>query len=346
MRTNHEIGCIFDTLAFLSSYINETVVSGYHFQKISYHYNDAKQFIQKKDVHIHRYLYPFFFSRDNADSFLQTVIFSDEYSKCTFDRLSYTLRNKLYIKRSFVSYYIPDINDNAINNVLSMENPDVIDVLIQRSPDHVLDTYFFYILKNFDKVIDALHDLVIAVYKKIQEFRDFILSDIYTTFLKNDWVFQKLKAITGLNSPNENTLTVSVSFMAADKILYHANEQDFVLLGYDYEKKLDTEYKYCDVDLFQFANAIGSNPTKYNIFNALLDNPPMTTAELSVHLGLSRNELSYNLKELQDKRIVVSEAINKRTKKYRLDNQYLLIVLQRLNISVHKRHDMKTITEM
>jgi len=128
---------------------------------------------------------------------------------------------------------------------------------------------------------------------------------------------------------SESVFTVSVSLMNAELLSFHPDERDFVLLGHDFEKRLDAEYIYQDITPYSFARAIG-NPVKNDIFNALLRQSPLTATELSTQLRLSRNELSYNIKEMLESRLLVAEPKDKRTNQYHLDYDFMRVVSRQL----------------
>lgn len=332
MRINQEIGCIYDTLMFLSAWINETTGNIAEMNNdLSAYYNDVKQSI-KQNTELPRYLYPFLYRNGEAESFLFSLIFNREYSKCNFDLLRYTLTNKLFIKMSFLSHYIPNVKDQTIRDVVKMENSNnVIEALAKRSTDRNTDTYLFYIFANFDNVIQALYDVVHSVYSQMETLRKFILPDFITKTLKKETVYKKLRAITNANVLNESDFTVSVSLMKTDILSYRTDERNFILLGYDFEKRLESEYKYCDVSLYSFAQAIASNPLKYDIFTALSNQSPLTAADLSMRLNTGRSALDYNISEMVKSKILTIEPINKRTYSYNINKEYLQIISRQLN---------------
>lgn len=336
IQINHEVGCIYDTLLFLSAWAAEEstdandVLSAYH--------EDAKQFIIQ-NTRFPRYLFPFLHRHGENESFLFNLFFGrdHEYSNCSSEMLQYTLNNKSYVKRAFWEYYLPNADARAVHNIITMENPDkVAETLEQRSTSRNIDTFLFYILADFDKVVGDLYDIVNSVCTQMNELRGRILPDLCEDFLRKDSVYRKLKTITGANVKNESEFTVSVSLMKADVFSYLVNERNFVLLGYDFEKRLDSEYKYADVSLYSFAQAIASNPLKYDIFTALLAQSPLTTAELSIQLNMSRSALDYNIKEMAKSRLITVEPVDKRTNSYSINYEYLQVVSHLLDIFLYK----------
>lgn len=338
MRINQETGCIFDTLTFLSAWIGEITKkeSANANNVLADYYHDAKQSIMK-NTKLPCYLYPFLCRHGDNESFLFHLFFESKYSKCNFDTLNHTLNNKSYIKRKFISFHIPTANDQAVNNVIKMDNPDsVIEVLAQRSTDKDTDTYLFYILSNFDEVIETLHDVVHSVCMQMYSLRQLLLPDLCAKALKKETVYDKLKAITSANALNESSFTVSVSLMNPDLFSYRTGERNFILLGYDFEKRLDSEYRYIDISLYSFAQAIASNPLKYDIFTALYNESPLTAADISMRLNASRASLDYNLSEMVKSRIIITEQINKRTYNYRINDEYLQIIACKLSAFTNK----------
>jgi hypothetical protein len=162
--------------------------------------------------------------------------------------------------------------------------------------------------------------------------RQSVLPDIYAGVLKNEAFFPKLQAIAGAHKAGVDAFTVSMSLMKPDAILFHPSERDFAVLGYGFEKRLDTDYEYCDVTLYSFAQAIASNQVRYEIFTVLSKHPPMTSAELSMRLNLSRNELAYNIRAMVKSRLLNAEPVNKRTYRYGINREYLQTVSRQLSM--------------
>lgn len=319
---------------FLSAWAaEESIGTG---NPLSAYYNDAKESIVKKTI-FPRYLSPFFCGRGETESFLYDVFFDRVYSMCSFETLQHTVNNKSYIKRVFWEYHLPNVDEQAVHSVITMENPDkVTEALSQRSTSREMDTYLFYIFANFDKVVGDLYNLINSVYIQMKELRELMLPAICAEALKKEDVYIKLNAITEANVKNESDFTVSVSLMKSDLFSYRINERNFVLLGYDFEKLLDSSYRYADVSLYSFAQAVAGNLSKYDIFTVLLNQSPLTTAELSTHLNMSRSALDYNLSEMVKSRLITVEPIDGRTNSYSINTEYLQVISRLLNVFLYK----------
>lgn len=338
MRINQEVGCIYDTLAFLSAFTKESIdgLSDKTVAETSAYYRKWEGIIKGK-ITVPNFLCLFFNRPKDACSFMHSVFFDRPYSECTYERLRLVMNNRLHMKKRFIAYHFPEADEPTINKLLTMDSHDVIDILIRRSMDSIQEIYFFYTFINFESVLQTLFDVVKKVYSEISDLRGFDLP-AYDEFIKQESTFSKLKAITNTLEVSDADFTIALSLMESDTFLYHASERNFVLLGYDFEKRLDTDYKYSDVTLYSFAQAIG-NPVKYDICNSLLTQSPMTSADLSLQLNLSRPALDYNLNEMVKSRLVLASPINKRTNNYSINNEYLKCVSRLLNVTLSTRFE-------
>lgn len=337
MRMNHEIGGIYDTLSFLSSYTveHEKRLSSGVMKEPSVYYQALREAVQSKTT-VPPFLYPFFTQRKDTKSFMESVFFDRGYSQCTFDRLQLILKNHSYIKRCFIAYCFPDADEQALSKLNRMDHPEVIDILIQRSMDSVNGAYFFYTLMNFDTVVQTLADVVAEVYKQIDALRHSIIQNSYGQAWKQESVSTKLMAITKTTEMDASDLTISISLMEPSLLSFRTDERTLILLGYDYEEQLNTVYRYSDISLYSFAQAISSNPAKYEIYQALLEHSPMTSADLSIRLKLSRSTLNYNLTDLVKSRIVIATPINKRTYSYSVNAEYMQLISSQISESLKK----------
>lgn len=329
-----EPGCVFDTLAFLSGHFEETLAApsgGQVSIASNTYYREVKSILDQKSVIIPHCLHPFFHRTGESGFFLNHIIFDRPYGNFSFDRLKRILQNRAYIKRSLAEYYFPRAESAELQKILNTEHPGVIESLKRHQPDPALESCLLYIFFRFDQVAQELSDLVEAIYREISNAQQGFLSQSgdFAAALKKDSVLGKLRVIGKTEDYGGQRLTFSLSLMDRGRISCHPDEPAFFLLGYDFENRLEHEFKYSGVTPYSFALAI-SNTTKYEIFRMLIGNPPMTAADIAKRLHVSRNALTYNLAEMQSSGLLVLDHVKGLTYYYRLDYEYIRVVSEQL----------------
>lgn len=332
-----EPGCVFDALAFLARYFEETHATPSGGQEGIFanpYYRDVLSNLNQKSVVIPHHLRPFFHKTGESGFYLYNIIFDRPYGGCSFEKLKRTLHNRAYLKRSLAEYHFPRAESGELQQLLSAEHPGAIDLLKHHPPDPALESYLLYIFLRFDQAAQELTDVFEAVYREISDAQQSFLSQSgdFEEALKNDSVLGKLRVISRSEDPGGLRLTFALSLMDRGRISFHPDEPTFFLLGYDFENRLEHEYKYCAVTPYSFALAIG-NTTKYEIYKFLLGKPPLSSADIGRQLHVSRNALTYNLNEMLNCGLVVLDHIKGLTYYYKLDHEYLGVVSQQLALS-------------
>ena len=326
---NHEVGYIYDTLAFLSFFSNE--ISGTEVitdsAKANHYYVQIKQQITQKGISIPEYTYPFICKVNKSKSFLQSLVINNvPYSKCTYDRLIKIIKTDS--KSKYIRFYYPNISapDEAL--LLSGEQPDIISVIKKNCLEKMNDTFFLNSIYFYDRITESLIEIINILYKHISQTHLLFWqhSDIQKVLRKTS-VLEKLQTITR----NDNILkfTFSLSLLDAEIISFNEAEPEFILLGCDFTSSLENEYKYSHVTPLLFAQAIG-NPIKYGIITALAKMQFMSTADMFMMLDYSKNEVDYNLNELRKSGIVVIDHVKGRQNIYKLDRDLIKIVAEQL----------------
>lgn len=138
-----EPGCVFDTLAFLAGYFEETSAApsgGREGILTNPHYRDMILILNQKSVMIPHHARPFFHVTSDSGLYLHNIIFDRSYSGCSDDRLKRILQNRAYLKRSLAEYYFPRAESGELQRLLNAEHPGTIDVLKRHPPDPALES--------------------------------------------------------------------------------------------------------------------------------------------------------------------------------------------------------------
>jgi len=326
---NPDPGCVYDTLAFLSKYLEEAPADKDESLISDRYYREVKQELERKGVMIPHYLLPFFY-RKGTTSFLYSITLDRPYGECMFERLKRIIKNQAFMKRSLTEYYFPHTDSGETRKLLDAEHPGIIDLLRHGLVDPALESYLLYAFLRFEDILCELYNAVEAVYGEIADAHQAFLSQTdFTAALRSEPVLRKLRAIAGTADDSEPSPVFSLSLMDKNKISYHPDDPSFFLLGYDFELSLEREYRYSGVTPYTFAQSI-SNPAKYDIFRVLMGKPLMTAADISKRLHLSKNALTYNLKEMQESGVLTVDHVKGLTFYYKLDYDYLQVVSEQL----------------
>lgn len=329
---NQDPGCVYDTLAFLSEYFDAQAkpADNQETPTANFYYQDIKLRLVQRGVSIPHYLRPFFHRKGPLESLLYNITFERPYSECTFERLNRMIKNQAYIKRSLAEYYFPHAESGEIRKLLDAEHPGVMDLLKRKPVGESLESCLLYAFLRFEAVQRELVAAVESVYSVIAEaHQNFLSQTDIAAALRKDPVLRKLRAIAGSVDDGEPPSNFSLSLIHKDIISHHPDDPSFFLLGYAFELSLEREHRYCGVSPFTFAQAI-NNPAKYDIFRTLAGNPPMTAADISKKLHLSKNALTYNLKEMQASGMLVVDHVKGLTFYYRLDFGYIQVISEQL----------------
>jgi len=329
-KVNYEVGCIHDTLAFLSFFADEIAGSDMNvdFVKINQYYVQIKQEIAQKNIVIPEYIYPFVYKRKKSISFLQAFILdSTPYSKCTYDRLMNILNTDF--RSEYIRFYCPNISAADEKLLLSGDKPEVISTVKKSLAEKMLDTYFLNSIYFYERIIEILIEIISILYKHISQTHQlFFQNNDIQKALQAPLILEKLRAIT---NGNKNSLyTFSLSLLDADIISFKEEEPEFVLLGCDFTNRLDVEYKYCHVTPLLFAQAIG-NIVKYDIIKSLAKMQPMSMTDMFKVMDYGKNELDYNLNEMRKSGIVIIDHVKRRQNFYKLDSNFIKIVADQLS---------------
>lgn len=249
--------------------------------------------------------------------------------KCNLAALKKILNHNTYIKRKYIEYCFPDGSNIQIKQLLACDSPTMLPIIKESNLPESMKIYIINTLFYFSVCAKAVLETIIAIYPLFMEAQEyFVQHEHIKELLQTELVNEKLYCITKLE--RHKSFEFSFSIINGDAFYFSENEAEHLLLGYDFLGKLDNQYKYCHVTPLLFAKAIG-NAVRYDIFKLLSHNQPMNTGELSSKLNYSRNEISYNIKEMQKTGLVLMKQISGNQYQYKLDRGFLRSINRQLS---------------
>lgn len=320
MQYYAEPGLIYDCLLFLSLCLEESDAGNT--------YMEVKGVLKRNGVSIPKHLSPLFCRQAKHRSYLQKVIFDEwAYSQCSFTKVEHTLKNPTYMKRRLAEFYFPGLDPGSLQKVIQVEYPDFIGLLNKESSLSEQQANLLFILVHFNEAMRETAEIIGSVRAEIEK-RHRQIAAQNSEKLKVAPVTEKLRAIS--NTAREKT-PVRFSFTLLDegRISCRPEEPDFFILGSRFDEVLETRYKYREVTPVSFIRALGSE-AKCLIFEALLDEPEMSAADMEVRLHLSRNAVARNIKELREFGIVTVKRTEGLSYYYTLNREYIGIVAEQL----------------
>ncbi|MEY8355166.1 helix-turn-helix domain-containing protein [Lachnospiraceae bacterium 54-53] len=334
-----EYGEVYDALVYLSYYFEKPEIRSAKgiASDISENacYSALNKWVQESNCDIPDYLRTFCHG-SAEDIYLYKAAFEhNPYTQCSSERLIQALQNKTFSKRRYVEHFLPHADAGSVRKMLQLEHPASIELLRQAELPGDIETYFLYTLIHFDKIIDTMCQIIEALCKKIACLhKEFLVQNprVMEAALSISTA-EKLKALA--NGAVSGDLNISISLLSEQRFSICSFEHSSFLLGKDFGEVLNTRYKYAAVTPFNFAQAIG-NQTKYDIFQALLEHSPQSTADLCKHLHLSKNSITYNLNEMLTQGILLLDHVKGLSHYYRIDSGYIQSVADMLTQSAMK----------
>lgn len=330
----HEPGCLYDTVAFLSRYFEETVsnsvVKG---NSNNPYYINVKKQLEKSSISLLHYLCPFVGLYKGNLSFLHSYFFDEEtFSECSLNKALVKLKNTQYFRRRYIEHYFNSSDYRTVFRKVST-HPDGINLIKQHAFDPTIEMYIYYSLIKIDEVTIALLSALETVYNKVEEEHKRFLagSPEFISVFQSDAIAGKLRT---LGQVENKTLRFSITLMDDHRIDHFESEPGFFLLGHKYEEVLATRYRYINATPFSFASVIGHLP-RYQIYQALLEKSPMTRADMEKKLHLSRSALDHNIKVMCDSGMLVIDHQAGLSNFYKLDTEYIRIAAEFLLESVN-----------
>ena len=312
-------GCLYDTVAFLLYYFDETK----KYDSKNLFFTKIKETLHQAKTIIPQYLLPFAYQYNGQPSFLFSLLLDGSYIDWTITRTTTIFANKQYMRRRFSEYFFDSSDQSQIFKKLT-NHPDNIEMIKQRKFEPFIEIYMYYIATHFDEAIQILINTLNFLYPQIdREHNDFLNSSPeFINSLKSENNIEKLKKLAHIKS---KIFQASLTLSDESKIFFNDSNPDFILLGSKYESVLDTRYKYIYADPFSFAQAIG-NTARYDIYRALINKSPMSRFELEKTLHLSRAALDHNIKIMRETGILIVDHQKGLTNYYKIDNEYIRIV--------------------
>lgn len=321
-------GYIYDAVAVLTRYLDETEPSGLCKKQIeSNYYASIVSMLAEFNIVIPHYLYPFTCRYKERRPLLSSLLLdSHPYAKHSFEHAKTMLENNQFLRRRFAEYYFNSSDHRSIFKT-AQEHPSCIDMLKQQAADPSVSMYIHYTLIHFDKVAETLAAVFQSLYIVIESaHKEFVIKNPgFLHSFQSGANVEKLKMLAGIKEAPR----FSISLLTPDMISTKIDDPGFFLLGYMCGDILDARHKHLNATPFTLAEAIG-NPVRYDIYRALLARSPMTRFEMEKQLCMSRGSLDHNLEVMRDKGLLVVDHQTGLTRHYRLDPEYIRTVAELL----------------
>ena len=320
-----EPGLLYDCLRFLSlCHEKAKGVGGDIFPEV-------REALWQNGMTVPEHLSPLLCRHEKQHSFLISVLFDGwTYSQCGFARIERAMQDIPYMKKRLAEFYCPGLSSDDLRKITQAEYPDAIG-LLKKAPDlSELQADLLFILVRFDEAMRETAGIIGAVRGEMEkQHRQF-------TAQNKEWlkrigqapVIEKLRAISG-SARDQAPVRYSLSLMSEERISFRPEEPDFFILGSRYEDTLETRHKYREVTPASFIRALG-NEAKRLIFEALLDTPEMSAADMETRLHLSRNAVARNIKELRESGVVKVTRVEDLSYYYILNREYIGVVAGQL----------------
>jgi len=326
LKIYNDAGVLYDALAFLSLYacdFNDEY-------DMNTHYYELKKRITRS-LQMPEYIYPFICDNKDGESFLYSVMFAKEpYGKCDVQGLLRKLNNRQYIFRAYIEYYFPNPGDRDIRNFMDV-GPELISAVWNKLGSPNLEAHFLNSIIYFDEIVDKLQDIIIPICDEIAMYQEVKLLEFQTArYFNNDDIIDKLYAITHLNRDTE--FTVSLSILKSNLILYKLYSPEHIILGSNFTSRLDEQYKYSNVNLLSFAQALGAD-SRLDIFNALRQSKSMCVDDFLNSLSYGKDEIRYSLRKMLENGIIEIDRIEGKVKYYRIDDVFIRVIQEQLTAS-------------
>jgi len=312
-------GILFDSLMFLSKYCEDN--SPYD-ENPKYHLIISK--LRENSVDISKSLSLLTAPYNKKPSFLYTVLFDEwEYSICSISKLTQVIKNVSYMKNRFIEFYLPDLQHSDMRKISDMVYPDAINLITESTllQDH--KTYFIHSVINFESILQDLLRIINFIHKEITALHEQFIMQNQTIFkkLENGNDIDRLFTISHAKNMRGD-FHYSLSLLDIGRISFRLEEPALFILGSEFDKILETRYKYSHLTPISFAASLG-NEAKRSIFDALSKRFVMSTADMEKDLHLSRNAVSRNIKEMRDCGIVLIDHTEGLSYFYKLSKEYI-----------------------
>jgi len=328
-----EVGCVYDTLFFLSRFLSESVgMENEEAPRDSLHCLELKNRISEQNISIPHVLYPLTVRYQGLPSFMDIVLFQERaYDECSLRHIDSILSNQNYLYRRYCEHFFPQHDMRNINSMIGTYPHGLEMIKSYRLPPQ-LEFYIFYATVHFEKVTEALKKAFLSVYVEIEKEHTAFLSENpdFTAGLSMDTLqMEKLRAISGVQDEGEFPFRFSLSLMEPELIQPNNREPASYILGCAFEKVLDERYRYAGLTPYTFALAIGS-AARYEIYQALMKKSVMSRTELEKELRMSRSEIEYNLNSMREKGLVEVARRQGNTNYYKINPEFIRVVANTL----------------
>lgn len=320
---NKELGCVYDTLRFFTLHFHSEDDTPEAFIKF-------EDYLNGSGITIEKYLLPFYQANRNQHSWFSSL-FRQGHDDMTLKRVETVLGNRRYLAAKLFEYFFPTATPAEVSILQDPSNPQILEIIKKHIANSQIELDLLFILLHLNDTLDTFSQTVLSVLKAVQNLHNSFLSkeNSFVAALNEGGMIDKLIAIVGTKP--ENALSCALSLLAPDCISYSLMKPQSIILGTEFKRRVDIDYRYCNVTPYSFVNAIGSI-TKYEIFKIFLHHypSPISAADIAKQYYTSRNTLTYNLREMLSSGIIMIDHVKGQSYFYMLDMEYVRVVGEKL----------------
>lgn len=320
---NNELGYIYDAILYFS-------LRSEKWNEIPDEVLEIEIQLGDLGIKMEEYMIPFYYSSNKPSWF--STLFKQNKGDLTLQKMNTILSNRQYLTNSFLMYFFPKASASPSKKKL-LKNPtqrQVLEIIQEEVKNPEIELYLYYILLHLKDSLDILYQIFLSVFEIVKKIHSNYLSEknSFIDALKKKDITDKLSAIVG-TKPYK--LNCALSLLDPKCISHNIMDTETLILGKDFTKRVNTEYKYCNVTLYSLVVSIG-NSVKYGIFKIFLQHNPvaLSIANIEKEYPISRNAIYYNVKEMIHIGIIKFDHAQGQSYFYKLDMDFIQCIIEQL----------------